>query len=173
MYSVSNFLDNYSPTSKTVRILNSSGKIVFTLMVCNYQKSSVSGNTLNIVLEDNTKEYKLAFQSNSEAKSALSLLKQAIDSLKPNCNVGGGGTTDNNEKVELLTITNPNILSPLSAPVSPLQLLKTLLYVNGKLETPLGPTPAFSVTGNIITWNNANTGYDLILSDNVIVRYFI
>jgi hypothetical protein len=86
MYSVSNFLASYLSTSKTLRILYPSGKVSFTLMVCHYQKSSIAGKTLNIVLEDSVKEYKLAFSTNSEAKQALVLLKQAIDTLKSNCN---------------------------------------------------------------------------------------
>lgn len=92
MYSSSNFIAPYLLTSKTVRILYPNGKVSFTIMVCNYQKSSVSGSTLNIVLEDSVKEYKLQFSTPGEAMVALVTLKQAIDLLKPNCGtVGGGG----------------------------------------------------------------------------------
>lgn len=91
MYSSSNFIAPYLTTSKTVRILYPNGKVSFTIIICNYQKSSVSGSTLNIVLEDSTKEYKLQFPSPGEAMVALVTLKQAIDTLKPNCASGSGG----------------------------------------------------------------------------------
>ena len=172
MYNVNNFLDSYSSTSRTVRILHPNGKVSFTLMVCNYQKSSVSGNTLNIVLEDNTKEYKLSFNSSSEAKSALSLLKQAIDILKPNCIVGGGGNSSSNEQTELLSVLSTNILSNLTFNIAPATVTKTVLSVNGKLEDCLGDTPAFTASGNSINWLSSNSGYDLITDDRVIVKYF-
>lgn len=96
MYTANNFIAPFLSTSRTVRLLYPNGKISFTLIVCNYQKSSVSGNFLNIILEDATKEYKLEFVSNSEAKSAFISLKQAIDTLTPNCSgVIGGAVSPN------------------------------------------------------------------------------
>src|ERR1035437_7676442 len=95
-YISSTFINTYVSTSKTLRIINTGGTPAFTINVCNYQKSFVSGNILSIVLEDNNKEYKLDFSTNADAKQALSLFKSAIDTLKPNCNVAvvqGGGIT--------------------------------------------------------------------------------
>ena len=92
-YFSSTFIASYVSTAKTIRILNSNGQIVFTIAVCNYQKSSVNGNNLNIVLEDNVQEYSLDFSSNTEAKQAMLLFKQAVDTLRLNCiQASGGGT---------------------------------------------------------------------------------
>lgn len=91
-YTSSTFLGSYTSSSKTVRIYNSAAQIVFTINACNYQKSSVNGPNLNIVLEDNTVEYVLDFPSNSDAIVAMSLFKTAIDTLRLNCNQSGGGT---------------------------------------------------------------------------------
>lgn len=92
-YVSSTFIGSYTSSSKTVRILNSVGQIVFTINACNYQKSSVNGNNLNIILEDNTVEYVLDFTSSSDAKQGMLLFKTAIDTLRLNCNQSSGGGT--------------------------------------------------------------------------------
>src|SRR6185369_11964400 len=84
-YSSFNFIGTYTSTAKTIRILDINSNIVFTIGVCNYQKSSVSGSNLNIVLEDNAKQYTLDFSSPTEARQALLLFKNAVDTLRPNC----------------------------------------------------------------------------------------
>ena len=83
-YVASNFIGAYAPTSKTLRIMKD-GKVSFSINICNYQKSSVSGNYLYISLEDATKEYALEFADNADATSALVSFKQAVDTLRPNC----------------------------------------------------------------------------------------
>lgn len=85
MFSSSTFIAAYGNSDKAIRILNTLGTVVYTINICNYQKSSVNGNNLNISMEDNSKEYFITFSSNNEAKQAMILFKQAIDSLRGNC----------------------------------------------------------------------------------------
>lgn len=92
-YVSSTFIGSYTSSSKTIRIINSVGQIVFTINACNYQKSSVNSNNLNIILEDNTVEYVLDFASVSDAKQGMLLFKTAIDTLRLNCNQSSGGGT--------------------------------------------------------------------------------
>lgn len=92
-YISSTFIAAYANTAKTLRIINSVGQVVFSLNVCNYQKSSVNGNNLNVVLEDNVQEYVLDFTSNTEAKQAMLTFKTAIDALRLNCNTSSSGGT--------------------------------------------------------------------------------
>lgn len=96
MFSSSTFINSYNPTDKAIRFLDTNGMVAHTLNVCNYQKSGVFGKNLAISLEDGVKDYLLPFESNNDAKAALALLRDAINTLKPNCvsisSPGGGGT---------------------------------------------------------------------------------
>ena len=85
MYQSSNFLGAYSIFSKVLNIYLSTGKISFLLSVCNYQKSTISGNEISIVLENTDIPYKLTFSTSSDAIIAYQTLRQAIDLLKINC----------------------------------------------------------------------------------------
>lgn len=91
MFSSSTFLAAYNPTDRAIRFVNTSGKVIHTINVCNYQKSGVFGTNLKIVMEDNLKEYTLIFASNNDAKTALGILKTAVNTLKLNCVSSGGG----------------------------------------------------------------------------------
>lgn len=86
-FNTSNFLVSYLPSAKALEIKNSAGNKVYTLVVCNYQKSNVSNNNLLIFLEDNNfqKQYTLDFPSKADAIIAQIALKDAINSLKVNC----------------------------------------------------------------------------------------
>lgn len=100
-YISTTFVSSYTSSQKTLRIVNSGGSIVFTINVCNYQKSSVVGNNLNVILADDTQPYILDFSSNAEALQALLFFKQGIDTLILNCpditsSGGGGGGVDVN-----------------------------------------------------------------------------
>lgn len=85
MFSTSNFIYSYAPTDRAIRIIDTSGNIVHTINICNYQKSGVFGANLAISMEDQFDEYLLSFPSNSEAKVALNMFKNTINTLKPNC----------------------------------------------------------------------------------------
>lgn len=93
MFSYSTFIFTYQSTDKVIRIVDTTGRVMQTISVCRYQKSGVVGSTLSISLEDNDVDYKIPFESNANALLALGVLKQAIDTLKPNCTsvVSGGG----------------------------------------------------------------------------------
>lgn len=86
-FNSSNFLAPYLPTAKVVEIRNSAGVKTFTISVCNYQKSKVSNTNLLIYLEDNNfeKQYTLDFPTNLQALNAQVSFKDAINSLKINC----------------------------------------------------------------------------------------
>lgn len=72
---------------------------------------------------------------------------------------------------EKLTVTATNTLSNISqAPAFP---TKTLLFVNGKTEVAVGGTPPFTVSGNVVTWNQTNAGYILETTDDVTIEYYV
>jgi LysM repeat protein len=72
---------------------------------------------------------------------------------------------------EKLTVTSTNTLANISqAPGFP---LKTLLFVNGKTEVAVGLTPPFTISGNVVTWNQSNAGYILETTDDVTIEYYV
>jgi len=84
---VSNFIRPYVSTAKALEIQNSVGGKVYTLGICNYQKSYVDKNKLIIILKDNNidKQYYLEFNDNSAAIQAQLSFKNAVNTLKLNC----------------------------------------------------------------------------------------
>ncbi len=84
-YSASNFIRTYAGTDKAIQIQNTYGQKIFTLNVCNYQKSFVYGINLVVSSEDGTKEYRLDFASGAEALTAQTNLRTAVDTLIGNC----------------------------------------------------------------------------------------
>ena len=102
MYSASNFLASFISTSKTLQILHPDGSVSFTIIVCNFQKASVTDKVLNLVFEGAIKSYSLIFSSNAEANQALIIFTQAVDALIVNCGTGsGGGSGTGGEKFGL------------------------------------------------------------------------
>lgn len=99
------FIYPYNPTDKAIRIIDNNGRIVYTINVCSYQKAGVSGSTLSIILEDATKEFKIVFDSNNEAKQGLLAFKQAIDTLRPNCEQTTGGGAGYTPQAAPISIT--------------------------------------------------------------------
>lgn len=80
----------------------------------------------------------------------------------------GVGSVEFNEK---LTVTSTNTLSNLGN--IPGYATRTKLDVNGKIEYPIGVSPAFTVSSNTIVWSAANAGYNLETTDEVFVTYYI
>ncbi len=85
VYSISNFIKPYLNTDKAIQIQNSYGQKVFTINVCNYQKSFLLDNLLVIASEDSTKEYRLEFASKTDAETAQSTFRSVVDVLGINC----------------------------------------------------------------------------------------
>jgi len=86
-FTPTSFIRSYISTAKVLEIQNSAGGKVFTLSVCNYQKSFVDNNKLIIIQQDNNKDksYTLDFADNSQATAALIRFKDTINTLKINC----------------------------------------------------------------------------------------
>lgn len=78
---------------------------------------------------------------------------------------GGGGRT----VAELLTVSATNVVSDLGFAPDPIN--NVTLFINGKEETQVGPTPPFTTSGKQINWSSANAGYDLETTDRVVARY--
>src|ERR1700749_3356014 len=83
----SNFLRSFTSTAKVIEIQDQNGLKVYTFSVCSYQKSTVSGTDLLIILEDNFegKQYALTFPNNTQALQAQLTFKNAINALLINC----------------------------------------------------------------------------------------
>lgn len=81
---------------------------------------------------------------------------------------GSGATAE----AEILTVTAVNTITSLSN--TPVNTQTVRLFVNGKMEHPLGVSPDFTISNGVnITWNQANAGYSLSTTDEVIAMYFI
>ncbi len=80
---------------------------------------------------------------------------------------GGAGAV---MKYEVLNVTALNTITSLSAaPTSPTAVK---LFVNGKLEDPLGGAPAFTISASVnVNWNSVNAGYSVDTTDRVIAEY--
>ncbi len=104
MFSSSSFIVSYSTTDKVIRIVDTNSNITNTINVCRYQKSTVTNSYLNIYMEGNVSPYTLQFTDNADALLAIDFLKNAINTLKPNC---------------VPTVT----VSPYSATVTPISYL--------------------------------------------------
>lgn len=85
MFSSSSFIVSYLTTDKVIRIIDTNSNITNTINVCRYQKSTVTNSYLNIYMEGNVSPYTLQFTNNVDALLAIDLLKNAINTLKPNC----------------------------------------------------------------------------------------
>jgi len=79
----------------------------------------------------------------------------------------GAGAVEFNEQ---LTVTSTNTLSNMSN--TPAYPTRTKLFVNGKVEVPIGGSPAYAVSTNQIIWNATNAGYTLETTDIVFVTYY-
>ena len=79
---------------------------------------------------------------------------------------GGDVVLDSILTMEELTVTATNTLSNLMHTPNGGQII---LVVNGTSFMPVGPSPAFSYTGNVITW--LSTIYGLNPGDNVSITY--
>ena len=80
----------------------------------------------------------------------------------------GASSVEVNEK---LAVTSTNTLAATSSSVG--FASRTKLNVNGKVETPLGASPPFTVSGTTITWNSVNAGYALETTDDVTITYYV
>lgn len=85
MFNPSSFIGVYSSTDKVIKILDTLSNIVNVINICKYQKSSVVNNFLNIFMDDNINAIQITFNSNADALTAITNLKNAINTLKPNC----------------------------------------------------------------------------------------
>lgn len=81
---------------------------------------------------------------------------------------GSGGA--NPETAEPISVTALNTLDSLSA--TPVVSSAVKLSVNGQVFASTEPSPAFSVSGTGLTWSQANAGFDLETTDNVVAYYF-
>lgn len=79
---------------------------------------------------------------------------------------GAGSIT----RYELLSVSGLNTITALST--TPTSATAVKLFVNGKLEDPLGGSPSFTISGGVnITWNSANAGYSVDTTDRVVAEY--
>lgn len=70
---------------------------------------------------------------------------------------------------EQLTVSSLNTLSHLSfTPASAF----SFLVINGQVFFPVGGSPAYSITGQVITWNIGTT-YSIQTTDSVYVVYMV
>jgi len=68
---------------------------------------------------------------------------------------------------EIVAITGANTFAPLAhTPVGTVEL-----WINGKKETSVGVSPAFSVSGAQMSWNAANAGYSISTANVAEARY--
>lgn len=80
---------------------------------------------------------------------------------------GGAGSII---RYELLSVTGLNSITALST--TPTSATAVKLFINGKLEDPLGGSPSFTISGGVnITWNSANAGYSVDTTDRVVAEY--
>lgn len=100
-------------------------------------------------------------------KTALSILPMSSAGQDPNTGGGGAAFTPT---TELLTIATANTLPNLSFP--PVSGLPVALMVRGKHENNLGASPAFSVSGQTLTWSAVNAGYSIAPGWEVVAVYF-
>ncbi len=70
---------------------------------------------------------------------------------------------------EVLTVTAPNTLSNLSS--TPSDLDRVILTVNGEAIHYLGAPHAYTIVGNVITWDSVVAGYNLAVTDKVVIEY--
>jgi hypothetical protein len=80
----------------------------------------------------------------------------------------GSSAVEVNEK---LAVTSTNTVAALSA--TPAYVSRTKLIVNGKVETPLGASPAFTISGTTLTWSPVNAGYTLETTDDVSITFYV
>jgi len=90
MYNSSTFISAYNPTDYALVFTDTTGRRVRGINVCRYLNSGVDSNIIWVLLEGDEKIV-LDFASVFEANSAITNLKTAIDSLIPNCPIGGSG----------------------------------------------------------------------------------
>ncbi len=80
---------------------------------------------------------------------------------------GGAGSII---RYELLSVTGLNSITALTT--TPTSATAVKLFINGKLEDPLGGSPSFTISGGVnITWNSANAGYSVDTTDRVVAEY--
>ena len=80
----SHFIYTYNSTDRVIRIIDTNGNFINTLNICKYQKSTVLGIYLQVYMEGNL-IYTFDFMSNGKALEGITRLKNAINTLKPNC----------------------------------------------------------------------------------------
>lgn len=74
-------------------------------------------------------------------------------------------------KTEVLTVTATNTLSAIS--IAPNLSNPVYLSVNGQQIDRLGGSPAFTVSGVTVTWNQTNAGWPLETTDRVVIAYYL
>jgi len=86
-YLSSNFIRSYNLSDKIIQIQNSVGLKMFNISVCNFQKVTIEGIYMYIFVEDSnpTFSYTLDFTTSLDALTAKTNLKNAINTLRPNC----------------------------------------------------------------------------------------
>lgn len=87
MFSSATFISTYVPTDLGLVFVNTIGRRVRGINVCKYNDSGIDGNTIWVLLEGNEKII-LDFATTLDANSALTLLRNAFDTLTPNCELG-------------------------------------------------------------------------------------
>ena len=90
MYNSSNFIAPYNLTDYVLSFIDTNNRRVININVCRYLNLGVDSNIIWVSLEGNEK-ITLEFSSALEANSAATLLKNALDTLVPNCPIGGSG----------------------------------------------------------------------------------
>ena len=162
VFQASNFIAPYNSTSKILRFKYKDGSSAFLINVCNYQHSTISKNKIILSLEDSAREYELLFQTETDAKTGILLLQQAIDTLKVNCK-------------EQIVITG-NVLTPI--PLTYIQY-KALALSSGL--TPFQWYDVTDTTGLIIgtgfilrvqpLTNNDTSPQGIILGVNIFIKF--
>ena len=91
MFNSNNFIVPYANTDLALVFQDSNLRRVKGINVCTYLNSGAEDNVLWVLLEGNSKLV-FDFISESAASSAAVKIAAAIDTLQPNCAVGGGGS---------------------------------------------------------------------------------
>jgi hypothetical protein len=88
MLSPSTFIGPFATTDKVLVLRDVKGKRTSGFNVCHYQKSMVEGKQLWLTLEQ--LKLVLEFQTETEANTAMVVLTNVIETLRPNCVINGG-----------------------------------------------------------------------------------
>lgn len=159
-YSLATFLASFLPTDVVLKFVNANGQRTFGINVCQYEKSSAEGSEVWIYLED-SKHRTLLFGSPQEALQALTVLKNAVEALRPNCE--GAPLVAPPQTINAITLTAykaaqaSNTLIPLQwydiSDTGPIYDLGPVIRVQAKTNSDFEPSGISLTTNELVTLN--------------------